>query len=168
MKGQSAGEMPAAISVVQPVIGIGGQHLRLRTGRSLPGTITKAFQLVSECQIKPALPGGHGIESNTVGVAQPAHVRNDLGELAGFGIKTVKYIDGAARVVSAAVHVSYEDASIRRLGHEAHPLQSLGSDGDIKAFRQIQRKRLAVGEGYRARRELDLCKGRRSSKANQK
>ena len=65
-----AGQVPAAVLVVEAVVGEAGEDLRWAVRGVVAGVVFVADEAVGEGEIEPGLVGGVGVEGEVVGVSE--------------------------------------------------------------------------------------------------
>ena len=118
--GNGAREMPAAVLVVQTVIGEADQGFGRAARVQIAGLVREAFQAVGEGKIEPAAVGrGIGPECQVVGIAQVVQIGRYMLEAQGTGVPSAKDEDRTAGVVGQVPHARGEDSPVGRLSQKA-------------------------------------------------
>ena len=93
--GDRARQVPAAVLVVEAVVGEADEDLRRAGGGVVAGGVLVADEAVGEGEIEPGLLRGVGVESEIVGVAEVLEVGDDVGELVGLRVPAVEDVERA-------------------------------------------------------------------------
>src|SRR5579872_1193370 len=125
----TAGKMPAAVLVVQPVIGKAGDQLRLPGGYRIPRTIYIAGEHPRFRYVKIVLPL-LAVEPHLVRIVQAVQVGMDGFELFGSAVPVIEDIDLPFLVIADIEHIRDEQSVVGAFADKARAIQFLVCHAD--------------------------------------